>query len=92
MGFAMTQVYDDTNRGTLFKNNRKEKESHPDYNGKINVNGENYDLSAWLKESKSGMKFFSISVRPPYQKPASEENAGHQAQKANGFIEDDLPF
>ena len=31
--------YDDTNKGVLFRNERKENEKHPDYNGNINVNG-----------------------------------------------------
>lgn len=55
--------YDDTNRGALFKNERKEKETHSDYNGTINVNGEDFYLNAWLKESKAGKKFFSLSVK-----------------------------
>ena len=56
--------YDDTNRGALFKNERKEKETHSDYNGTVNVNGEDFYLNAWLKESKAGKKFFSLSVKP----------------------------
>ena len=32
--------YDDTNRGALFKNERKEQETHADYNGTINVGGQ----------------------------------------------------
>jgi hypothetical protein len=56
--------YDDTNRGALFKNERKEKETHSDYNGTLNVNGEDFYLNAWLKESKAGKKFFSLSVKP----------------------------
>ena len=55
--------YDDTNRGALFKNERKEKETHSDYNGTLNVNGEDFYLNAWLKESKAGKKFFSLSVK-----------------------------
>ena len=49
------------NSGALFKNNKKEKETHPDYKGDINIGGTNYWLSAWLKEGKNG-KFFSLSV------------------------------
>ena len=29
--------YDNTNSGTFFVNDRKEKPNHPDYSGKINV-------------------------------------------------------
>ena len=41
--------YDDTNRGALFKNERKEAETHADYNGTINVEGQEYWLNSWLK-------------------------------------------
>ncbi len=57
----MTQ-YDNTNKGALFKNNRREKDTHPEYNGTINVEGHDYWISAWVKEGKSG-KFFSLSVK-----------------------------
>jgi hypothetical protein len=36
--------YDNTNSGTFFVNDRKEKETHPDYTGKIDVEGVQYYL------------------------------------------------
>jgi hypothetical protein len=60
----MTKQFDNTNRGALFKNIDKEQPTHCDYRGDLNVNGEEFWLSAWLKESKAGTKYLSISVRP----------------------------
>ena len=54
--------YDNTNRGALFKNDRKETDKHPDYSGSINVGGHDYWLSAWIKEGRNG-KFMSLSVK-----------------------------
>ncbi len=34
--------------GSLFKNMRKEKETHPDYNGSCRINGRDLWISAWL--------------------------------------------
>lgn len=55
--------YDNTNKGVLFKNDRKEQESHPDYKGTINFNGQEFWLSAWIKQGKNG-KFMSLSIKP----------------------------
>ena len=47
--------------GTLFPNDRKTQDNHPDFNGKIKWhNGTEAWLSAWEKEAKSGRKFLSI--------------------------------
>ena len=62
------QEYDNTNKCAMFKNNRKEKETHPDIGGTINVEGKDYYINAWKKESKKGVPFYSLSVKP---KPAS---------------------
>jgi len=59
--------YDDSNRGVLFKNNRKETENHPDLSGSININGVDHWLNAWSKVSQNGNKFISLSIGKPKQ-------------------------
>ncbi len=55
-------IYDNTNRWTLNKNARKEQDNHPDYKGAINVDGVEYWLDGWIKESANG-KFISGSLK-----------------------------
>ena len=77
------QQYDNTNRGVLFKNSRKETERHPDYTGAINIEGTDFWLSAWVQESKKGEKYLSLSLGAE-KKPMGEES---KATK-----DDDVPF
>lgn len=80
--------YDNTNRGALFKNDRKEKEKQPDYTGKINVEGKEYKLAAWIREGNKG-KFMSLSVS--VEDGSRKERAENPpAMKADP--NDDLPF
>ena len=58
--------YDNNMRGVLFKNDRKEKETHPDYKGSCEINGEEMWMSAWLKNGKNGT-FMSFSFTPKEQ-------------------------
>jgi hypothetical protein len=51
------------NSGVLFKSDRKELATHPDYTWSITVGGVEYWLNAWIKEGKKG-KFMSLSVKP----------------------------
>jgi hypothetical protein len=55
-------AYDNTNRWTLNKNDRKEKDTHPDYKGSINVDGVDYWLDGWIKDGANG-KFISGSIK-----------------------------
>ena len=81
----MTQ-YDETNRFALFKNDRKEKDTHPDLTGTINVEGVEYYLNAWTKEGKKG-KFISGSIKLKEAKSAPKPVA-----TTSSFDDDDLPF
>jgi len=60
------------NSGVLFKNDKKENDRAPDYKGNIMVDGQEYWLSAWIKEGKTG-KFMGLAVSPrDAQPPASK--------------------
>jgi uncharacterized protein (DUF736 family) len=59
--------YDNTNSGVLFTNDQKGNEKAPNYKGKLNVEGKEYDLAAWVREGKNG-KFLSVKVSEPYKK------------------------
>jgi len=60
------------NSGVLFKSDKKDNERAPDYKGNIMVDGQEYWLSAWIKEGKTG-KFMGLAVSPrDAQPPASK--------------------
>ena len=66
-------AYDDTNTGVLFKKENRSSERAPNYEGNINVDGKDYRLAAWIKESsKTGKKFMSLSVSVPTKKTESK--------------------
>lgn len=60
--------YDDTNRGALFIQNDKKSDKAPDYSGTLNVEGKEWRIAGWRRESKNGNKFISISVSDPQSK------------------------
>ena len=89
-------TYDNNNSAVLFKNDRKEKDNHPDYNGNAEVDGKEYWLNAWVKESsKTGKKFFSLSFTPKEPKEAVQGGT-IQTSGANIQTKDDtdqeIPF
>lgn len=86
--------YDNTNSGLLAKNKRKEKDTHPDYSGQINVEGVEYWLSGWLKTGKetsklAGEKFFSLSLR---RKDEQRAPAPTPTPPPRDEFNDDIPF
>ena len=69
--------------GILFKNNKKpEGSKQPDFTGTGKLlDGTEFQVSAWIKEGKSGGKFLSLGFQPPFvptQQPPK--------------LDDDMPF
>jgi uncharacterized protein (DUF736 family) len=89
------------NTGAIFKNDNKKAENHPDYKGKVNVNGKDMEVALWMKTSAKGVKFMSASFSEPFVK--NEPQIQNNEPQINGtlkqtiihesnFDNDDLPF
>ena len=76
----MSQKYDNNMKGGLWNNKEKKTESHPDLKGKITINNELFYVSAWLKTTTEGKKWFSLAVSEPQNKTEAPKK------------EDDFPF
>lgn len=74
------------NSGVLFKSDKKDKPTSPDYKGNITVDGVDYWLSAWIKEGKNG-KFMGLAVNPKDAQPPASNS-----RKATTITDDDIPF
>lgn len=54
------------NSGILFKNDRKEKGTHPDFTGHATIAGVEYYISAWKKQGRN-KNFMSFAFKPKEQ-------------------------
>jgi len=82
--------YDNTNSGALFKNDKREKDTHPHARGSVNIEGVEYWVSAWTKTSKSGQKFQSLSFTKKDGQVVKSTST--PAFDPEAELDDDLPF
>ncbi len=76
---------DNTNRGSIWKNERKETETQPDFTGTLDVGGVEYWVSAWKRkpDAKPKAPALTFSIRPKDEAPA---------KAAPMESDDDIPF
>lgn len=70
-------------QGSLFKNDKKTADNHPDYTGTVLIHGEKMRLAGWKKQGKNGGTFLSISISE-FQNKAPQQSVEQ--------VEDDMPF
>ena len=73
------------NSGVLFANDKKDNDKAPNYKGNMMVDGQEYWLSAWVKEGKNG-KFMGLAVSPKDGQPPATNTA------PSNLKDDDIPF
>jgi hypothetical protein len=78
--------YDNTNRGAIWKNDNKEKEKQPDFTGVLNVDGVDFNVSAWKRKpgASESAPALSFAIQP-------KGNAKPQ-QSSTDKPEEDIPF
>ena len=60
-------------KGSLFKNNYKEKDNHPDMTGSCtDPNGVVWELAGWKSTTQGGDVYLSISIEKPFVKTKSD--------------------
>lgn len=82
--------YDNTNRGSIWKNERKEKDTHPDFTGSVNVEGKEYFVNAWKRKPGANERApaLSFTVVPK----TGEKKPVNSAPSAPEVGDEEIPF
>lgn len=60
------------NSGSIFNNDRKERDAQPDRTGSAMIGGVAYWVSGWVKQDRNGNQYLSLAFKP---KEAKQERA-----------------
>lgn len=89
------------NTGSIFRNDRREKDTHPHAKGSALIDGVEYWVSAWTKTDKNGDKYQSLAFTAkeaqqsrPKPEPRQERMSYGQASRSSydDDLSDEVPF
>lgn len=97
---AGRQEYDNTNRGALYKNDKKRGDNDPDYTGVGNLDGADCYVNAWITpKEKRGPKtpllklsFKAKGERAEPPKGDPKPAPGRQAPADGAPFDDEIPW
>ena len=86
--------YDNNNKISIFKNDKKGNEKAPDYRGTTTLKNQEYKVAMWIRTSASGTKYMSGTVEIDTYKKQEEIKVDPFADfaKETDITDDDLPF
>jgi hypothetical protein len=78
--------------GSLFKNSKREKDTHPNATGKAMIGGKLYFVSAWTKKDRNGEAWQSLSFKPADEAQERPTPAPGRTGSLKDQLDDDLPW
>ena len=72
------------NRGSVFDNDHKTTDKHPDFTGSANIEGTIYWVSGWTQMTKSGKRQMSLSFTRQDERPQPAERTNQQPSRQQG--------
>jgi hypothetical protein len=85
--------FDNNMTGILSRNDRKDRDTQPDFTGNATIDGVDYFLDAWVNERKdgSGRKFFKLKFKAKDQQRMAS-GMTQQPTTAHEIESDEIPF
>lgn len=78
-------------QGSIFRNERKEKETHADFTGSCNIAGEEYWIAMWQNPPRDGKKGY-FNVRFNKKDAVAPVHSDASGISPNNNFDDDVPF
>jgi len=75
--------------GSIFRNDRRDKDTQPTHKGDCKILGVDYWISAWTNETKDGSKYFGLKFEKKEDK--YQTGAGIKPPPPED-LDDDIPF
>lgn len=85
------------NSGSIFNNDRKERDAHPDRTGSAMIDGVGYWVSGWIKQDRNGKQYLSLAFKPKDAKADERtapkpQPAARRSSADMGRDDDQIPF
>ena len=74
--------------GSIFRNDRRDKDTQPTHKGDCKIEGVDYWISAWTNETKGGNKYFGLK----FEKKDDKYQSGAAPKLPTEDFDDDIPF
>ena len=84
--------YDNTNKGAIWKNTDKQKDTQPDFKGSLNVDGVEYFLNAWKRKEGASEKSPALNFSVMKKESNNEIPFPKSQEKIDNITDKDIPF
>ncbi len=85
-------AYDNNNRGSVWKNDDKASDKHPDFKGSLIVDGKEYWVSAGRRKEGANPKAPALSFAVKLKEQINRNPEPPKDFKEAAPFDDDLPF
>jgi len=72
---------------SIFANDKQGNDKRPDFKGSALIDGKEYDVALWTRQSQSGRKYISGSIKLKQDKQEPKK----EVEEIKSF-DDDIPF
>ena len=81
--------YDNSNRGAIWQNKDKQKDTQPDFKGSLDVGGVEYWVSAWKRKPDANPKApaLSFQIEPKDEAHKQGMQQAQQAAPRDGIVQ-----